>query len=87
MRNITLIVFTTLMSCVRSETEPNDMPETLSGGSSVDVGTGGSPEAICKDGEKRACHVTLGNHEGVTSCFVGVQFCESGEWTGCSAGR
>jgi len=37
----------------------------------------------CEEGDKRTCHAMLGDHDGVLNCFVGVQFCEAGEWSAC----
>lgn len=41
-------------------------------------------DAACVADEKRSCHVMLGSHEGVMSCFVGVQYCVNEEWSDCS---
>ena len=41
------------------------------------------PPKGCKEGASRECKVELGEHNGVKSCFVGVEVCEDGEWTVC----
>ena len=46
---------------------------------------GGYDITTCKDGEKRLCHVTLSNQNGVSNCFVGIQYCEQGEWSPCES--
>jgi hypothetical protein len=51
----------------------------------VDGGTDGSP-AACVDGAKKDCHITLGQHDGVLSCYNGVQVCEGGTWGPCGDG-
>src|SRR5262245_45525551 len=44
-------------------------------------GSGGSdPGTPCPEGATRDCHVTLGEHNGVLSCFDGVQTCDGGVW-------
>jgi hypothetical protein len=53
------------------------------GASSAQEGVQGAP---CQDGEVRACHVTLGEHDGVSSCFVGVTTCEGGALGPCVEG-
>ena len=42
-------------------------------------------DAPCEDGVSRACRVLLGEHEGVTSCFVGVEVCLDGAWGDCGS--
>lgn len=79
------VSFFTLFICViacstRSETSPRPAVDFGSGGENVYQE---SAEAKCIDGEKRSCHVVLSQHGGVSSCFVGVQFCVNEEWTTC----
>lgn len=78
-----VLVFCLLCCCAieTGSSRKSDVPVDLDSFSQ-----GGSKPEVCKDGEKRTCHVTLGNHEGIQSCFVGVQFCESDEWTPCVEG-
>jgi hypothetical protein len=44
------------------------------------------PAAPCSDGEFEECHVTLGRHNDVLSCYVGARICENGAWGPCSDG-
>lgn len=37
---------------------------------------------VCKDGDRRQCKVQLATNGGVASCFVGVEDCKDGEWSG-----
>jgi hypothetical protein len=72
-----------LLSCT---TQPESTTDPLD----ISLGSGGSVEhidATCEEDTQRACHVTLGQNEGVISCFVGVQNCVGGEWTQCSDGE
>jgi hypothetical protein len=55
------------------------------GGAGGAGGTGGST-AVCVDGMKKDCHITLGQHNGVTSCYNGVQVCQGGKWGPCGDG-
>jgi hypothetical protein len=41
------------------------------------------PAADCTEGVSRECKVELGEHDGVKSCFEGVQVCKDGEWSAC----
>ena len=41
--------------------------------------------APCEDGASRPCRVLLGEHGGVTSCFVGVELCWDGAWGSCGS--
>lgn len=60
-------------------------PESAAGGGSDDDpgGAGGSELPACEDGATRPCHVELGTHEGIRSCFEGVEVCERGRWSHC----
>lgn len=50
-------------------TSSGKLPSTSSGGDA------------CVDGTWRDCHVTLGQHDGILSCYDGKQYCFGGEWT------
>jgi hypothetical protein len=64
---------------------PPDKPEpTGSGGSGGSGGAGGG--GPCTDGQTRDCHVTLGEHNGILSCFDGVEHCQGGAWGPCVDG-
>ncbi len=41
----------------------------------------------CTEGDARACQVTLGVHDGVKSCVIGVETCAGGQWGPCTADR
>lgn len=59
-------------------------------GDEADSSVGDSdPERFtpCEDGEVRACLVVLGEHEGVKSCFAGVQVCFEGAFGPCVEGE
>ena len=45
--------------------------------------TPGAPGPVCADGDRKSCKVSLGSHDGVTSCFVGERVCSGGLWLGC----
>jgi hypothetical protein len=63
-------------------------PPIGQGGASGTTGTGPSmTDATCTtEGATRACHVTLGQHGGVLSCFVGIQTCSNGRFGECTDG-
>lgn len=55
------------------------------GGSAGDGGSGGSgAAAACPENATRDCHVNLGEHDNVHSCFDGVQTCQDGQWSPCT---
>jgi hypothetical protein len=59
------------------------------GGSGTTTGTGGSTSSIpgsCTEGAKQECHVTLGQHGSVITCYAGTQTCEGGLWGDCIGG-
>lgn len=56
------------------------------GQSSDRAGTTDPSDASCIDGATRECHVTLGRHGGILSCFHGVQVCDGGAFGPCSEG-
>ncbi len=47
-------------------------------------GSAATEDEPCQDGATRECKVDLGTHNGVTSCFVGIETCLDGEWGTCS---
>jgi hypothetical protein len=47
--------------------------------------SGADGSAGCEEGEARVCHVALGEHAGVTSCFEGVATCRAGAFGACEA--
>ena len=77
-----------IISCV-SETKETTTDVVFSDDISDSSQGGNEPKEpeSCKEEEKRTCHVALGEHEGVLSCFVGVQTCVDGEWSDCSDGE
>jgi hypothetical protein len=40
----------------------------------------------CQSGDTEICHVTLGRHNNVLSCYVGVRTCALGKWSECADG-
>lgn len=51
---------------------------TSAGGGTSDVQSG-----TCTVGDSRGCRVVLGVYDGQESCFVGMQYCDTGTWTLC----
>lgn len=74
--------FFLLVSC-GDETSNPDIIAALAV-SSTSTGSASAVSDDCIHGEKRPCHVALSNHNGVTSCFVGVQTCIEGTWASCA---
>src|SRR5690606_19556684 len=50
-------------------------------------GPKGTYETRCEEGEFRVCSVTLGEHDGVLSCYHGTQACQGEQWQVCANGR
>lgn len=48
------------------------------GSTSNDVTTG-----ACTIGDSRACRYVIGTYNNQESCFVGMQYCDTGIWTSC----
>jgi hypothetical protein len=59
--------------------DPANLSVAGSGGGAVEV-------RPCASGAERACYVTLGEHDGVLSCFTGTQRCNLGSWGTCENG-
>jgi hypothetical protein len=57
-----------------------ERPKSLGGGS---VWTAPASAQPCADGATRECHVDLGVHDGVRTCFAGKQDCRAGSWSEC----
>src|SRR5262245_40096809 len=67
-----------------------DLPGGMSdpaGGSGGEGGCGGGQDAgPCNDGDVRECHITIGEHDGILTCYVGKQACSAGVWGECKDG-
>jgi hypothetical protein len=62
-------------------------PPIGQGGGGGEASTGSVTPAACSDeGATEECHVTLGQHEGVLSCFVGTRTCANGRFGECTDG-
>lgn len=44
---------------------------------------GGGP---CSDGASQSCHITIGQENGVLTCYQGTQVCAGGAWSACADG-
>ncbi|MEZ4225447.1 MAG: hypothetical protein R3B13_31130, partial [Polyangiaceae bacterium] len=65
----------------------SDDQRALPGGSAAG-GVGNAPSVgPCSEGATQKCGVTLGEHDGVLTCYVGTQSCEKGVWSTCSNGE
>ncbi len=53
------------------------------GGQGGGGGGGSGGGAPCTDGDTQECHITLGQHGNVLSCFNGKQTCAGGQWGPC----
>jgi len=47
------------------------------------TGDSGTVVGNCTIGDSKACRVVLGIYNGQESCFVGMQYCDTGTWTSC----
>jgi len=56
-------------------------PAELGDGTFVSNAVPGSP--CVPEGVSRSCHLTLGTHDGIVSCFQGTQTCSGGQWGAC----
>ncbi|MSP24094.1 MAG: VWA domain-containing protein [Myxococcales bacterium] len=81
----TLAIGTVLAACAVEDDDRD--PSGLAGDGATD------PENLpqsrggpCTDGEEQTCHLTLGRHNNVLTCYVGVQACASGIWGECEDG-
>lgn len=67
-----------------------EAPLPAAGGFFGDGGPTGNPFAPppgpCTDGTTRKCGVTLSVHDGIASCFKGVNECVGGHWSECRNG-
>jgi hypothetical protein len=78
-------VFLSLALVCCSSKNHDPVPVDLGGSTGQSHGGSAPIEEVCATGDKRPCHITLGEHGGVTSCFVGVQFCVEGTWSQCGS--
>ncbi len=90
---LTLAVATALAACAGADDDRHaDGLGTVEDDGSSDPDSGnpdGLPQSTggpCTDGEAQTCHVTLGRHNDILSCYVGIQTCSSGVWGECADG-
>ena len=58
-------------------------------GATTGPGIGGSSSSLpgqCFEGSTKDCHVTLGQHGSVITCYAGTQTCANGVWGECEGG-
>ncbi len=77
-----------LAACKADETSTGGHPVGSTthhggGGEGGTAGGGGEGGGECSEGATRDCSVKLGEHDGVVSCFYGVETCTNGEWGLC----
>lgn len=63
-------------ACGGGDSPPAAQGATLSSGA-------GGPGSPCEDGAARACHIVLGEHDGVITCRDGVETCSNGAFGPC----
>lgn len=64
---------------------PAPTPE-IRKGDTESPGTGAASRPACVSGATRACKIIVSEHEGVVTCFVGVQRCVGESWGPCEDG-
>ena len=82
-----LISFLALCASIATGCTPGD-DTNIGGAPSGTGGFGGSTggaggDGPCEDGATQDCHITLGQHGSVLSCYSGTQTCSQGEWGPC----
>lgn len=81
MMNNSLVSLLILSACATKSESPAPIPSFSTG----EGGTSSAEITSCEEGKKRTCHITLDTQNGVTNCFVGVQYCVAGVWSDCGA--
>ena len=56
-------------------------------GAAGDAGGSDVTSGNCTIGSSRSCRVVLGVYNGIESCFVGKQYCDTGTWGPCQDPR
>jgi hypothetical protein len=64
----------------------SDDERAPSAGWQQEGGIGGGAGTPCVDGASQKCAITIGEHEGVLTCYEGSQTCNAGTWGACSDG-
>jgi hypothetical protein len=84
-----VIVSLLAMGCALEEAPPAPGPTTSvnpdepTGEPRVNTQDDDLEGETCDEGDERSCKVILESHGDTQNCFVGVQFCEDGEWSPC----
>jgi hypothetical protein len=80
---VALVAFATA-ACSAATDERPPPPDAVDAPLVTDTVTprAATPKA-CQHGDLEECKVYLSDHNGVTSCFVGVRLCDSGRWGEC----
>jgi hypothetical protein len=79
-----LLAGTTAPSCQAGDDRPSVAEQSASEGPAAPAARA---SASCEGGSSRRCSVTLGEHNGVLSCFEGTQRCHDGQWEECANGK
>jgi hypothetical protein len=70
------------VACGGADEDPERVGETLTGSSPLN-----RPSAVlaapCESGHVQTCRVELPEHNGVKTCFTGVQLCVEGRFSEC----
>lgn len=78
------LLFSLAASCGVDPDRQSPPPGQVGQGGAASTGAGIFER--CQPGETRGCHVTLGQHGSVLSCYVGTQPCVDGRWGRCGDG-
>ncbi len=63
-----------------------NLPPGMNGSGGSAGSTSAEAGGPCTNGQTRDCHVKLGEHNGVLSCYEGTQTCVGGTWGACGDG-
>lgn len=81
--SVLLLAGAALCGCGPAE---EDVPNAVNDRSGVERADGGGI-GPCADGNRRECSIILGEHNGIVTCYHGVQICQDGNWGDCEGGR
>ena len=76
-------------ACSGGDDRPDEGLDIQAAGGAAGAGgeaQGGGEASSCDNGDSRECHVTIGEHNGVVTCYVGVEICVDGAWGACGDG-
>src|ERR1700744_4521630 len=79
----TKVIWVAILSGIPWSVACTSTPSLPGIGGNSEAPGGATAGAPCTTGTTEPCYETIGNHDGVLTCFKGTQTCLKGTWSAC----